>query len=136
MNEPTQPLPDSLRTARTVLCIQLLLMAWPFVIMLVGLMQQEHAIAGSLLIPVVFTVVVAVAFGLVIAKMRSRQPWVRWTALAGEVVLGGAQVWSVTTSPSVAGLASLALVVAVIWCLLSPTSTGWFKQMAPEGTTP
>ncbi|MFF4193338.1 hypothetical protein [Nonomuraea sp. NPDC001831] len=135
MSEKPLPLPASLQSARTVLCIQLALMALPLVIMLVDLMQQALAVTGSLLIPALFSVVVAVAVGLVIAKMRSRRPWVRWTALAVEAVLAVGQAWGVIIDPSVAGLAGLALAVSVIWCLLSPTSTAWFKQAASERTT-
>ncbi|MGW4406467.1 hypothetical protein ACWEJ6_20715 [Nonomuraea sp. NPDC004702] len=134
MNEKPLPLPTSLRVARTLLCIQLVLMALPLVIMLVDFKQQ--AIAGALLIPVLFEFIVGAAIGLVVAKMRSRRPWVRWTALAVEALLTVGQAWGVIADPSVAGLAGLALALGVISCLLSPTSTAWYKQMAPEGTTP
>lgn len=129
MNERILPLPAILRAARTVMCIQVVLMALPLIIMLTGLV--ERALVGLLLIPILVNVVIGVAIGLVVARMRSRQPWVRWTGVAVEVILAFSQLWGLISGPSIPGFVGLALAVSVIYCLLSPPSTAWFKPAAP-----
>ncbi|MER7504973.1 hypothetical protein AB0L05_19690 [Nonomuraea pusilla] len=133
MSEQTLPLPGALRAARSIMCVQLILMALPFVIML-GFMQP--ATVGVLLLALLPPAVMGVALGLAVVKMRSRQPWVRWTALAAQTVMAAGQAIGLVSDPRVPGLVGLALALSAIGCLLSATSAAWFKPAVPEGTAP
>ncbi|MFF4189919.1 hypothetical protein [Nonomuraea sp. NPDC001831] len=129
MNERILPLPAVLRAARTVMCIQVVLVALSLIVFVTGLV--EAALVGLLLIPILVNVVIGVAIGVVVARMRSRRPWVRWTGVAVEAVLVATQLWGMISGPSIGGVAGLVLAGGAIYCLLSPPSTAWFTPAAP-----
>ncbi|WP_188195581.1 hypothetical protein [Nonomuraea sp. SYSU D8015] len=136
MDEQTRVMPGLVRAARTTMCLQLVMTLLITVILLLGVAQA--VISGILLLLVLYAVAACVVIGLVVVKMGTRRTWVRWAAVAVQGVLAAGQMIGLLSDPGLGKMTGLALAVAAIACLLSPSSDAWFnvRAGAPEGTTP
>lgn len=117
-------MPGTVRAARTIMCVQLVLTLLLTVILMLGLSQLGWN--GTLLLILLNGIVSIGVTGLVVFKMGTRGKWVRWTGLGiqGLSVIGS--VMGGFSGVSAGQLVGLVLPVAVIVLLLTPPSAAWF----------
>ncbi|MET7458865.1 hypothetical protein [Nonomuraea sp. NPDC005501] len=115
-------MPGTVRAARTIICIQLVITVLLNVILFLTL-----AVHGILLVVFFFELGASVLIGLVVIKMRSRARWVRWLGGVIEIALVANAVVGLSGGPNAGALAGLALAVAAIALLLTPSSAAWFN---------
>ncbi|MEU7744112.1 hypothetical protein [Nonomuraea sp. NPDC049158] len=121
---PTQDkiMPGTVRAARTIICVQFLM-----TLLLNVMLFLPLAINGILLLNFFFGVGASVLLGLMILKMRTRAPWVRWAGVVIQVALAANAIVGLIGGPNGGAFAGLALAGTVIVLLLTPSSAAWFK---------
>lgn len=103
------------------MCVQVLLVIVPSVVILLPLVLH-----GILLLNVFLGIGVAVLAGTVVVLMRTRRRWVRWAGWAVQAALVANALAGLIGAPSIGAFAGLALAVAVVALLLTPSSVRWF----------
>ncbi|MFI6503789.1 hypothetical protein [Nonomuraea typhae] len=114
-------MPGTVRTARTLMSIQLLMTILVNVLLFLPL-----AITGILLPNLFFGIGMSVLVGLLIVKMRTRSRWVRWASGVIQIVLVATSIAGLVGGPSAGAFAGLALAAAVFALLLTPSCAAWF----------
>ncbi|MGN9789233.1 hypothetical protein ACTMTF_48135 [Nonomuraea sp. ZG12] len=114
-------MPGSVRAARAIMCVQLLVTMLLNVVLFLPL-----AINGILLPNFFYGIGASALIGLLIIVMRTRRRWVRWAGGAVELALVANAIVGLSGGLSVGAFAGLALAVAVIALLLTSSSTAWF----------
>jgi hypothetical protein len=128
----TLVMPGTVRAARTIMCVQMVLTLVMTVIL--ALLFVELGWNANLLRTLLYGIVSTAVIVLMVVKMRSRRKWVRWTGIGIQGVnvisfMVGAFIGSssgASAVPNAGGLLGLGLSVAVIALLLTPSSTAWF----------
>ncbi|MFD1547160.1 hypothetical protein [Nonomuraea guangzhouensis] len=128
--QPAQTLvmPGTVRAARTIMCVQMVLTL--IMTAILALLFAQVGWNAIVLLPLLYGIASAVVIVLVVVKMKSRRKWVRWTGIG----IQGVNVISYVVgafsgsgaAPNVGELLGLGLSVAVIVLLLTPPSTAWF----------
>ncbi|MBT2234657.1 hypothetical protein [Nonomuraea sp. NEAU-A123] len=125
--QPAQTLvmPGTVRAARTIMCVQMVLTL--VLTAILALLFTQVGWNAAVLLPLLYGIASAVVIVLVVVKMSSRRKWVRWTGIGIQGVnVISFVVGAFTGAPGVGELLGLGLSVAVIALLLVPSSTAWF----------